>query len=100
MVRKVIWSWRAQNDRKEIFNYWNKHNKSNTYSKKLDMLFRKAIQLIKEHPGIGKPTDDEKSRVKIVRNYLIIYELVDEIINIQTIWDARQDTDKLKEILK
>lgn len=77
MVKQIIWSRRAQEDRKEIFNYWNKRNKSNTYSKKLNGLFKEAVRLISEYSEIGKPTDDQNSRIKIVRDYLIIYE-VDE----------------------
>ena len=35
MAKQVIWSLRAQNDKKEILDYWKQRNKSNTYSKKL-----------------------------------------------------------------
>ena len=35
MAKKVVWSLRAQNDRKKIFYYWNKRNKSNNYSIRL-----------------------------------------------------------------
>jgi toxin YoeB len=100
MVREVIWSWRAQNDKKSILAYWRKRNKSDRYSKKLNGLFREAIKLIKEHPQIGRPTDDKTARMKIVRDYLIIYELTDKVIHILTIWDVRQDPDKLQEVLK
>ena len=100
MVKQIIWSRRAQTDRKEIFKYWNKRNKSNIYSKKLNELFKEAVRLISEYPEIGKPTDDKNARLKIVRDYLIIYE-VDEIdrLLILTIWDSRQNPKRLKRIL-
>jgi len=75
MVKQIIWSRRAQTDRTKIFKYWNKRNKSNIYSKKLNGLFIEAVRLIAEYPDIGKPTDDRTARIKIVRDYLIIYEL-------------------------
>jgi toxin YoeB len=74
MARQIIWSRRAQNDRIEIFNYWNKRNKSNPYSKKLNKLFMEAVALIANYPEIGRPTDDATARIKVVRDYLLIYE--------------------------
>jgi len=45
-------------------------------------------------------TDDSKARIKIVRDYLIIYEETETQIFILTIWDSRQGPDKLKKILQ
>lgn len=100
MVKQVIWSLRAQADRKEILYYWRKRNKSDTYSKKLNQLFEESIRIISDFPEIGKSTDDSKARIKIVRDYFIIYEETETQIFILTIWDSRQDPDKLESILK
>lgn len=100
MAKQVIWSLRAQNDRKEILNYWRQRNKSNTYSKKLNELFKESIKIILYFPQIGKTTDDTKARIKIVRDYLIIYEETETQLFILTIWDSRQDPEKLKKILE
>jgi toxin YoeB len=75
MARRIIWSKRAQHDRKEILAYWNKRNKSNSYGKKLNELFKEAVKLIAVYPEIGKPTDDKNAKIKIVRDYLLIYEI-------------------------
>ncbi len=99
MARQVIWSLRAQNDKREILGYWKQRNKSNTYSKKLNELFKESIKIILDFPQIGKVTDDTKARIKIVRDYLIIYEETETQIFILTIWDSRQDPEKLKKIL-
>ena len=100
MAKQVIWSLRAQNDKKEILDYWRQRNKSNTYSKKLNELFKESIRIILDFPQIGKVTDDTKARIKIVRDYLIIYEETETQIFILTIWDSRQDPEKLKKILE
>ena len=100
MVKQVVWSLRAQNDRKKILNYWRLRNKSNTYSKKLNQLFKNSIQIIKDFPQIGKSTDDPNTRIKIVKDYLLFYEETETQILILTIWDSRQDPDKLKKVLK
>ena len=99
MAKQVIWSLRTQNDKKEILDYWRQRNKSNTYSKKLNELFKESIKIILDFPQIGKVTDDTKARIKIVRDYLIIYEETETQIFILTIWDSRQDPDRLKKIL-
>ena len=100
MAKQVIWSLRAQNDKKEILDYWRQRNKSNTYSKKLNELIKESIKIILDFPQIGKVTDDTKARIKIVRDYLIIYEETETQIFILTIWDSRQDPEKLERILR
>jgi toxin YoeB len=100
MVKQIIWSQRAQNDRKQILEYWRNRNKSNTYSKKLDKRFREALNIIRDYPQVGKQTDDQKARIKIVKDYLLIYEETEDSIILLTIWDSRQDPEKLKKIIK
>lgn len=91
MAKEVIWSPTAQDDRKKILLYWRTRNKSNAYSKKLNRLFKEAITLIAEYPSIGRPTDQLNIRIKIVREYLVVYEETDNQIYILAIWDGRQN---------
>ena len=100
MAKQIVWSRRAQRDRKEILEYWRVRNKSNTYSKKLNRLFKESIKIITDFPEIGKLTDQANTRIKIVKDYLIIYEETETQILILAIWDTRQDPGKLKEVLK
>ena len=96
MVRKVKWTKRAQRERKDILQYWINRNKSSTYSKKLSQLFKEAINLLIIKPKIGRLTDIEDVRIKVVRDYLIFYEFDNECLYILAIWDSRQDPNKLK----
>ena len=100
MAKQIIWSLNAQQNRKEIFLYWNNRNKSKTYSKKLNRLIKGAVKLISEFPQIGRPADLENIRIKIVRDYLVVYEVSGDNIYILAIWDDRQDPEKLKKIIK
>lgn len=75
MAKRIIWSRRAQDDRKDIFKYWNRQNKLKVYSKKLNKLFKETVILIVEYPEIGKPTDDKTACIKIVGDFLMIYEM-------------------------
>lgn len=100
MAKQVVWSLRAQTDRKEILKYWLVRNKSNAYSKKLNQLFKESVKIIVDFPQIGKLTDETNIRIKIVKDYLLIYEDAETQIFILTIWDSRQNPDNLNKILK
>jgi addiction module RelE/StbE family toxin len=91
MAKQITWTKRAQDDRKEILHYWWVRNQSNSYSKKLNELIKKAIKLVAAHPHIGRRTDIENVRVKLVRDYLIFYEETEEHIFILSIWDTRRN---------
>ena len=91
MARQIIWSIRAQEDRKAIFSYWNKRNGTNFYSKKLNRLFNEACRLLSDHPNIGRNSVLENVKVKVVRDYLMIYEVTDLAIIVHTIWDSRRN---------
>jgi addiction module RelE/StbE family toxin len=95
MARKVIWSANAQEDRKAIFTYWNNNNKSKVYSRKLNRLFNEAIERLKSHPFASRKTIIPNVHVKIVRQYLIVYEVTEIEIIIHTIWDGRRNPDEL-----
>jgi addiction module RelE/StbE family toxin len=100
MVKEIIWSETAQKDRKLIFTYWSNRNKSALYSQKLNVLINSAVEIIAKFPQIGKPSGYKDTRIKIVRDYLIVYKEFPEFISIITIWDSRQDPKKLEDILK
>lgn len=96
MALKIIWSSLAQRKRKEILSYWSKRNASDAYSKKLNALFIEAVRQLAKFPFIGRTSDMDGVRVKIVREYLLFYEVSDIAIHILTIWDSRQDPDEIK----
>ena len=100
MVRQIIWVERAQKERIEIFKYWNNRNGSFIFSKKLNELIKESLKLISNHPMIGKRSDKENIRVKVLRDYLIIYEISVNKIIVLSIWDCRQNPEDLKRVLK
>jgi len=100
MVKQVIWSRTAHNDRIKILDYWIKRNKSSAYSKKLNKIFESTVELISKHPNIGKQTEIEGIRYKVIKDYLFTYRETVEFIEILTIWDSRQDPFKFDRIIK
>lgn len=89
----------AREERRRILEYWNERNQSKTYSKKLNKQFADALNLIASYPQIGRKTDDEKARVKIVSNYLIIYEIREKDIYVLTFWDSRRNPESLEKTI-
>jgi len=100
MVKKIGWSATAQNDRKEILLYWKQRNKSDSYSKKLNYLFNEATNLIAKFPKVGKPSGYNNTRIKVVRDYLIVYKEYENLILIVTVWDSRRNPLNLIKILQ
>lgn len=89
--RKIIWTFKANQERKDILEYWILRNKSKTFSLKLNKLILYNIGLLAEHPTIGRKTDVQNVRVKIVRDYLIFYEFSDAELIILSVWDGRRN---------
>lgn len=95
MAKRIKWSLQAEQEFADILDYWVNRNKSATFSLKLIDLFEEATELISTFPEIGQQTDVPNVRNKLVRDYLIFYRVDGETIHILTIWDPRQDPDKL-----
>lgn len=96
MAKQVIWSSQAEQEFAAILEYWTYRNKSTTFSNKLVDLFEEATEILSLYPEIGQKTDIENVRQKVVRDYFMFYRIDDEAINILTVWDPRQDPNKLK----
>ena len=91
MARQIIWTNSAQSERREILEYWIKRNKSKIFSRKLNKLVETALREISKNPLIGRKTDILNVRVKIVRDYLIFYEISPKTIFVLSLWDGRRD---------
>ena len=98
MAKQIIWSLQAQEDRKQILSYWNNRNQSSTYSKKLHHLFKEAIKLVSKFPQIGRQTDLENVRIKLVKDYLVVYEEDQNNIYVLKIWDGRRNPENFNKL--
>ena len=92
---KIIWSHRAKIKLYSILEFYADRNKSKIYSAKLYTRFNKEIKLLVKHPNLGIKTEIESVRGLIVGEFIIYYEHKDNTIIIHTIWDSRQNPDKL-----
>jgi len=100
MVRRLIWSVFAQQQKKEIFDYWNERNKSKVYSRKLNTLFNNNAEMLTTYPEIGRKTDFENVRLKVVKDFWLAYQITKDEIHILAIWDSHRNPDKFSNLLK
>ena len=93
--RRIIWSKRAKLDLYQILEFYYKRNGTKTYSIKLNTTIRNSIRLLEKHSEIGIHTDVKNIRNLIVNDFGIFYEIKSTTIEIITIWNSRQNPDKL-----
>lgn len=96
MAKKIEWTHTSIQDRFGIYRFWIEKNKSDAYSKKLEVLFNEAAKLISEFPEIGTETDFPDLRVKVIRSYKLFYLNQVDKIQILRVWDSRQNPENLK----
>jgi len=95
--RKIVWTQKANEERKEILAYWIGRNQSKTYSIKLNKLIKDTL-LFALHPNSGHKTTFKNVRVKIIHNYLLFYDADRTTLVVLTICDSRRD-DKTRSII-
>jgi plasmid stabilization system protein ParE len=98
--RTVKWTRTADIQFAGILEYWVKHNKSTSYSKKLISIVAERTKQISETPFIFKSTDFADTRVASLGNFSIFYKVAEKEIIVTAFWDNRQDPKKLLRLLK
>jgi toxin YoeB len=89
--RKIVWTRKAIQERKDILAYWIERNKSRIYSIRLNKLITETVLLAALYPDTGRKTTIENVRVKTVRDYLLFYETNRTTLVVLTIWDSRRN---------
>ena len=92
---KIFWTQTAIKQRNYIFEYWTKRNKSNSYAQKLNIKIKERVNLLRNHPNLGKQTDFKQTRLISLGHYSILYKKVTSQIIITGFWDNRQSPEKL-----
>ena len=91
VVRKIIWSARANSELVKILEFYTERNQSKTYSLKLLKQFQKSVVQLQKKPNLGRPTKHKNIRVLVVKEYLLFYLLRENELQIVSVWDNRQD---------
>ena len=94
--RKIVWSNCARIKLYKILKFYNIRNKSNSYSNKLYKRFTNELKLLQKHPDLGINTEIENVRGLIIGEYIIYYQIIDEMITVHSVRDCRQNPEDLK----
>ncbi len=94
---QIKWTKKALLDLAETLKYWNIHNSSETYSKKLRLEVKKKQLELSENPKIGiKTVFDEIYKIKILKYYSLFFRIEKGTIEILAFWDNRRNPDNLE----
>lgn len=92
--KEIIWSLRANRELKNILEYYNSRNGSVEYSLKLIDEIEDLLKTLSQSEFIGRLTTNKRTRVVVMKVYLVFYEINDNRIEILSFWDNRQDENK------
>ncbi|MEI6142785.1 MAG: type II toxin-antitoxin system RelE/ParE family toxin [Mariniphaga sp.] len=97
--RTVVWTETAARQRREVLEFWTKHNGSTSFAEKLISAIAERIQIIIKLPESFKSTSYEGTRESAMGHFSIFYKQTKDKIIITAFWDNRQDPKKLLEKL-
>jgi len=102
MGLRVFWTDTARFQLEDIFNYYKDKTSIRVARKLVKQIIDRTIQLEKNpNSGPKEPLLSERKfeyRYLVEGNYKIIYWKQDNYIKIATVFDSRQDPEKMKEI--
>ena len=90
-TRKIVWTSSALESRKSIFFFFNKRNKSDSYSKKLNKLFQESLEQVIIFPESAIKSNNSNVRLKLATHFEMIYSVSETNIFVLDIWDSRQN---------
>lgn len=94
--KKIIWSNHAKNELRKILEFYNERNGSEKYSLKILNEIEELLKTLSKSEFIGRLTSNKITRVIPMKVYLIFYEINENVIEIISFWDNRQDEIKRK----
>ncbi len=92
--KEIIWSSRANLELRDILEYFNIRNRNTNYSLKLLDEIDDLLDTLSQREFIGRLTSNKKTRVIVMKVYLIFYEINEDRIEILSFWDNRQDENR------
>ena len=98
---KIIWSDKARNDLRALYEYY--FDKNRSIANRMITEIGTRIQLLSTHPEIAAKEQqlinekkEYRSLVVLKGNYKVIYYFENKIIYISRIWNCRQNPKKLR----
>ena len=91
-MMKIKWTSNAKVQLIEILGFYTYRNRSSGFSKRLKKEILRVVQLIRANPHLfAEVQRNDNRRRMIVGNYVLAYELDENVVYIHSIRDGRRD---------
>lgn len=92
---RIIWSLKAKEKRVELMQFYIQRNENKNYTKKLNSIINQELRRLIDYPNLGIRTELDQIRGLIIKDLILFYEINEDSIIVHTLWDARQNPEKL-----
>lgn len=96
MALEIIYSPQFTDNLEAILQYFEEHNGSDTYSRKLMGMIDEQIDLLAQMPEIGRQSDFPNVRFLFVENYGIEYQIREDSISMVDIFSCRTNPENVR----
>ena len=100
MVKQIVWTSNALQDRLLILDYWFQAIGNKKYSSYLNASFEEVAKNISLFSEIGRIYKNTQYRYVVKDKYLLVYKIEKDTIFIMAIFDARRNPKLLSQKLK
>ena len=98
--KRIIWSELASIQFTKILNYYYIQLDNNDFNKRLKFAIDEKLNLLKEHPDMGKSFNGYPFRCVVVFQYSLFYKVNEDRIEVLVFWDNRRNPKILKILLE
>lgn len=100
MARRIVWSYRANEQLKSILSYWQKRNGTKTYSKKLYKLFQQSLARLSRYPHLGRQSSNLTIKYIIVKDYYLYYSFDETELKVVALCDMRRNPNYMNSLIE
>ena len=92
---KIVWSKEAQECFQQIALFYYRRMGNAKYSNRLYRMMRDSLRLAARYPYMYPATSVKETRVFVCEYFKVFYSIYDGHILVETVFDTRQDPEKL-----
>lgn len=96
MALEITYSPQFMDNLEAILQYFEEHNGSDTYSKKLIRIIDGQFDLLAQMPEIGRQSEFPSVRFLFVENYAIEYQIREDSILVVDIYSCRTNPENVR----
>ena len=100
MVKQVVWTANAMQDRIQILEYWLVLIGNDKYASYLNNCVEEAANTISVFSEIGRVYEETHYRFIVKDNYMLFYKFDDKTIYSLSIFDGRRNEENIEKKLK